>query len=225
MSEITAGIIVFPDVTQLDATGPWEVFASTPGMRVLTVSKTRDPVRAKGGLRLLADVTFADCPPLDIVCVPGGPGANVAMEDEEILDFLRVRAPGLRYLTSVCTGALVLGAAGLLRGRRATTHWSAHDLLAGLGAIPTAGRVVRDGNVVTGGGVTAGIDFALTVVAEIFGSDVAQMVQLGLEYAPEPPFAAGSPATAPAEVLAAVRARGAAMRALRERLVARAKIR
>ena len=147
------------------------------------------------------------------------------MEDEEILDFLRVRAPGLRYLTSVCTGALVLGAAGLLRGRRATTHWSAHDLLAGLGAIPTAGRVVRDGNVVTGGGVTAGIDFALTVVAEIFGSDVAQMVQLGLEYAPEPPFAAGSPATAPAEVLAAVRSRGAAMRALRERLVARAKIR
>ncbi len=224
MSEVTAGIIIFPDLTQLDATGPWEVFASTPGMRVLTIAKTREPIKAKGGLLLLADATLADCPPLDIVCVPGGPGANVAMEDEEILGFLRARAPGLRYLTSVCTGALVLGAAGLLRGRRATTHWSAHDLLAGLGAIPTAGRVVRDGNVFTGGGVTAGIDFALTLVAEIFGSEAAQMVQLGLEYAPEPPFAAGTPATAPANVLAAALTRGVAMRARREELVARSKI-
>lgn len=224
MDEILVGIVIFDRLTQLDATGPYEVFGKAPGMRPIMVAKTLDPVRAESGLRILPDATLAACPPLDVVCVPGGPGANEAMEDEEILQFLRQRAGNLRYITSVCTGALVLGAAGLLCGRRATTHWSAHDLLAGLGAIPTAGRVVRDGNLFTGGGVTAGIDFALTLVAEICGAEVAQAVQLGLEYAPEPPFNAGSPATAPAEILAAVRKRGAAMRARREALVARFKI-
>jgi cyclohexyl-isocyanide hydratase len=143
------------------------------------------------------------------------------MENPDIIAFLRERAQAARYVTSVCTGALVLGAAGLLRGRRATTHWSAHDLLAGLGAIPTRGRVVRDGNLVTGGGVTAGIDFALSLVAELFGDAEAQRIQLQIEYAPAPPFNAGSPETAPAAVLAEARQRGAKMRATREALVKR----
>lgn len=221
MKELTVGIIVFQDVTQLDATGPQEVFAAAPGMRVLTIAKTLDPVRAKSGLRLLPDATLRECPPLDIVCVPGGPGANQAAVDDEILEFMRERAETLKFITSVCTGALVLGAAGLLRGRRATTHWSALDLLAGFGAIPTAARVVRDGRIVTGGGVTAGIDFALMLIAEIQGPAIAQAVQLGLEYAPEPPFSAGSPRSAPAGIVAAARTRGAELRAAREALVAR----
>jgi len=143
------------------------------------------------------------------------------MEDAEVLAFLREHAGRVRFLTSVCTGALILGAAGLLRGRRATTHWASHDLLAAFGAIPTAGRVVRDGNVITGGGVTAGIDFALTVVAEIAGPAVAQGIQLQIEYAPAPPFDAGTPETAPPDVLAASRQGGARMRADREAQVAR----
>lgn len=223
MDEMTVGIIIFQNLTQLDATGPQEVFAATPGMRVLTIAKTLDPITAKSGLRLLPDVTLAACPALDIVCVPGGPGANDAAEDPEILEFLNARAENLKFITSVCTGALVLGAAGLLRGRRATSHWSARDLLSGFGAIPTPARVVRDGRVVTGGGVTAGIDFALTLIAEIRGVAAAQAVQLGLEYAPAPPFAAGSPESAPATILAEAKARGAGLRAAREALVARAR--
>ena len=138
-----------------------------------------------------------------------------------MLAFLRQQAFGARYVTSVCTGALVLGAAGLLRGKRATTHWASHDFLASLGAIPTQGRVVRDGNLLTGGGVTAGIDFALTLVAEICGPDVAQAIQLQIEYAPAPPFDAGSPETAPAAVLRMARERGAGMRSEREALIGR----
>ena len=218
---IHVGLLLFPDLTQLDLTGPYEVFRKTPGLAVHLVAESLDPAAAETGMRILPDTTLAGCPPLDILCVPGGPGANAAMENPAILAFLRARAPVARYVTSVCTGALVLGAAGLLRGRRATTHWSAHDLLAGLGAIPTQGRVVRDGNLVTGGGVTAGIDFALSLVAELFGEAEAQRVQLQIEYAPAPPFDAGSPETAPAAVLAEARRRGAAMRAAREALVKR----
>lgn len=215
------GLLLFPDLTQLDLTGPYEVFRKAQGLTVHLVAESLDPVAAETGMRILPDTTLAACPALDILCVPGGPGANAAMENAAILGFLRERAPAARYVTSVCTGALVLGAAGLLRGRRATTHWSAHDLLAGLGAIPTPGRVVRDGNLVTGGGVTAGIDFALSLVAELFGEAEAQRVQLQIEYAPAPPFDAGSPETAPAAVLAEARRRGAAMRAAREALVRR----
>lgn len=221
MTDLRFGLLLFPDLTQLDLTGPYEVFRRAPGVATHLVAKTLDPVRADSGLRLLPDTTLAGCPPLDVVCVPGGPGVNAAMEDAAILDFLRTQAAGARYVTSVCTGALVLGAAGLLRGRRATTHWASHDFLAAFGAIPTAGRVVRDGNLFTGGGVTAGIDFALTLLAELFGEAEAQAIQLYIEYAPAPPFAAGSPETAPHEVVAAVRARGAATRARREEILAR----
>jgi cyclohexyl-isocyanide hydratase len=153
--------------------------------------------------------------------VPGGPGVAAMMEDAEVLAFLRAQARGARFVTSVCTGAMVLGAAGLLRGKRATTHWASHDLLGSLGAIPTKGRVVRDGNLITGGGVTAGIDFALTVVAEIAGPAVAQGIQLQIEYAPAPPFEAGSPDTAPPDVLSSALRRNASMRTAREELVAR----
>jgi cyclohexyl-isocyanide hydratase len=197
------------------------VFRRTPGVATHLVARTLDPVRADMGLRLLPDTTFADCPKLDVICVPGGPGVNAAMQDDALVAFVRSQAAGARYVTSVCTGALVLGAAGLLRGKRATTHWAVHDLLARFGAVPVQARVVRDGRLVTGGGVTAGIDFALTLVAEMCGAAVAQAIQLGLEYAPAPPFDAGTPRSAPAAVVAAVRARGAAMRAAREEIVAR----
>jgi cyclohexyl-isocyanide hydratase len=144
---------------------------------------------------------------------------SAMMEDADVLAFLREQARITRFVTSVCTGALVLGAAGLLRGRRATTHWASHDLLSAFGAIPTKGRVVRDGNLITGGGVTAGIDFALTMVAEIAGSDVAQAIQLQIEHAPAPPFDAGTPETAPPHVLSVVRQRNATTRTAREALI------
>jgi cyclohexyl-isocyanide hydratase len=218
---LSIGFLIFPRLTQLDFTGPFEVMSRLPGAEVRMVWKEAGPVRSDTGLSILADTGFADCPQLDILCVPGGPGVAALMEDAAVLAFLRAQAKGVRYLTSVCTGALVLGAAGLLRGKRATTHWASHDFLAALGATPVAARVVRDGHLFTGGGVTAGIDFALTIAAEIAGPAVAQAIQLQIEYAPAPPFNAGHPDTAPAEVLDAARSRGAAMRTEREALVAR----
>ena len=215
------GLLVFPKVQQLDLTGPYEVFASIPGATVRLVWKTLDPITSSTGLRLHPDVTFADCHPLDVLCVPGGVGVNPLLEDTETLSFLRRQAEQARFVTSVCTGALVLAAAGLLRGKRATTHWASHDLLGILGAVPEHGRVVQDGNVLSGGGVTAGIDFALTLAALIAGRAEAEAIQLQLEYAPEPPFDAGTPATAPSAVVETVRERGAALRRERERLVAR----
>ncbi|HEX5326511.1 MAG TPA: DJ-1/PfpI family protein [Acetobacteraceae bacterium] len=221
MSQFRFGLLVFPRVQQLDLTGPYEVFAHVPDAAVHLVWKDLDPVVSVTGLRLSPETTIAGCPQLDVLCVPGGAGVNALMEDAEILEFLRRQAAGVRFLTSVCTGALVLGAAGLLTGRCATTHWASHDLLGRLGAVPERGRVVRDGAVMTGGGVTAGIDFALTLVGELLGREVAQEIQLQLEYAPEPPFAAGHPDTAPTSVVAAVRERGQALRAEREALVSR----
>jgi cyclohexyl-isocyanide hydratase len=218
---LTIGFLLFPRLTQLDFTGPFEVLSRLPGATVRTLWKQAGPVRSDTGLTILADTALADCPQLDLICVPGGPGVAALMEDPEVLDFLRAQAPGAQWVTSVCTGALVLGAAGLLRGKRATTHWASHDFLAALGATPVQARVVRDGRLVTGGGVTAGIDFALTIVAEIAGPETAQAIQLQIEYAPAPPFQSGDPASAPAAVLAAAQARGAGMRAEREALVAR----
>ena len=188
MKTIRIGLLLFPRLTQLDLTGPFEVFAKLPDATVHLLWKTHEPITAETGMRILPDTTLAECPPLDVLCVPGGPGVSAMMEDAEVLAFLREQARGARFVTSVCTGALVLGAAGLLRGRRATTHWASHDLLGAFGAIPTKGRVVRDGNLITGGGVTAGIDFALTMVAELAGSDAAQAIQLQIEYAPAPPI-------------------------------------
>ena len=213
------GLLLFPRVQQLDLTGPYEVFASLPDARVDLVAQSMEPVTSATGLTLTPTTTFAGCPQLDVLCVPGGSGVNALMTDAGTLDFVRTQAAEARYVTSVCTGALVLGAAGLLRGKRATTHWGAHDLLAAFGAVPTQGRVVRDGNLVTGGGVTAGIDFALTLAAEIMGREAAEAVQLVLEYAPAPPFDAGTPDTASAAMLAMARERLAAGRAEREEII------
>jgi cyclohexyl-isocyanide hydratase len=215
------GILVFPGVQQLDLTGPYEVFASLPDVAVHLVWKDRAAIRSATGLMLGATMTFGECPDLDVVCVPGGGGVNALLEDKVVLDFLRRQAKQARYVTSVCTGSLVLGAAGLLKGRRATTHWFSHDLLERFGAIPVHGRVVRDGNLITAGGVTAGIDFGLTVVAELVGDAEAQAIQLGLEYAPEPPFAAGTPEQAPPAVIAAVKQGLGATRKAREAIIGR----
>ena len=214
------GILVFPGVQQLDLAGPYEVFASIPDAKVHLMWKDRAAVTSATGLVLSPTMTFAECPALDVLCVPGGGGINALLRDAEVLAFLRAQASRARYVTSVCTGALVLGAAGLLRGRRATTHWAAHDFLAKFGAIPTHGRVVRDGNLFTAGGVTAGIDFGLTVVAELLGETQAQAIQLAQEYAPEPPFRAGTPESAPPAALAAAKERLAPMRKAREAIIA-----
>ena len=216
------GFLVFPKVQQLDLTGPYEVLSSWREARVRLVAKSLDPVLSATGLKLTPDVTFADCPQLAVISVPGGDGINPLLGDDETLAFLRRQAAGARFVTSVCTGALLLGAAGLLKGKRATTHWASHHFLAAFGAIPVEARFVRDGNLMTGGGVTAGIDFALALVAELAGPAVAEAIQLGLEYAPAPPFDAGRPDTAPAEVVAKVRALSATGLAERARLVAAA---
>ena len=216
------GFLLFPNITQLDMTGPYEVFTKFPDSRVHLLWKTLDPVTAAGGMQLLPSTTFADCPQLDLVCVPGGAGMNALLNDEEVLDFLRRQAPGARYVTSVCTGSLVLGAAGLLRGRRATTHWMSLPMLAAFGCEPVAERVVVDGDIVTGGGVTAGIDFALTVAGELLGAEAAQQIQLGIEYNPDPPFDAGSPERAAPAVVAAAREAAAARQTEREVEVERA---
>lgn len=216
------GLVLFPKVTQLDFTGPLQVFSSLPGAKVHLIWKRIEPVTSDSVLVLTPTTTFADCPQLDVICVPGGFGTDDMINDEEILDFLRRQAAGAKYITSVCTGSLVLGAAGLLSGYRAATHWSAMDFLAEFGAIPTRTRVCVDRNRVTGGGVTAGIDFALTLVSIMIGRPTAQAIQLGLEYNPAPPFNAGSPDTAPAEILAMINERIAPARARRGDAVRRA---
>lgn len=192
------GFLLFEHVTQLDLTGPAQVLARLPGADMVYVAARPDPVATDCGFAIQPTVTREDCPPLDIVCAPGGYGVSTAMADPAWVDFLERQAQSARYVSSVCTGAFLLGAAGLLDGRRATTHWAYHDLLAVFGAEPVAQRVVRDGALITGGGVTAGIDFALTLTAEIAGRDAAESVQLGLEYDPAPPFSGGSPQSAPA---------------------------
>lgn len=216
------GLLLFPDITQLDLTGPYEVFTKFPDAKVHLVWKTRDPVKAGGGMQILPSATFADCPPLDLICVPGGAGMNPLLNDAETLDFIRRQAKGARYVTSVCTGALVLGAAGLLRGRRAATHWMSREMLAAFGATPVAERVVIDGNVITGGGVTAGIDFALAIAAHAFGPDLAKAIQLGIEYDPHPPFDAGSPTRAEPALVAKLRGSAAARQAERQAAVEQA---
>ncbi|MEN4541163.1 DJ-1/PfpI family protein [Pantoea agglomerans] len=219
------GLLLFPDVTQLDLTGPWEVFARTPGVECHLIWKDLQPVRSDRGLSILPTTTFADCPPLDVICVPGGPGQIALMSDDVTLNFLRQQAEQAKWVTSVCTGSLVLGAAGLLKGYRATSHWSSIDQLALLGAEPVSQRVVRDRNRISGAGVTSGIDFALTLVAEIAGDAVAKAVQLQMEYDPEPPFTSGSPHTAPPQEVEQARAKMAEFLATRRAATERAALR
>lgn len=218
---LSFGFLVFPDVQQLDLTGPYEIVSVLDRPKQIhLIWRDRAPVRSTTGIDFTPTTTFVDCPPLDVICVPGGVGVNRLLGDPEVLAFLRRQGETARYVTSVCTGSLVLGAAGLLTGLKATSHWSAKDLLPGFGAVPAPGRVVRDGRVITAGGVTAGIDFGLTIIAELCGEEAAQACQLQLEYAPAPPFDAGTPETAPAELVAKLRARGEAVRREREGFVA-----
>jgi cyclohexyl-isocyanide hydratase len=204
---LTIGFVLFPNLTQLDFTGPYDVLARLPDVRIELVAATREPVpNERGSLRFSPTCTFADCPPLDVLVVPGGPGVNAMLTDASLLSFLEKQGTQAAYVTSVCTGALLLAAAGLLAGYRATTHWLSLDLLGQFpGVEAVSERVVRDRNRITGGGVTAGIDFALTLVAEWYGPAKAQEIQLMLEYHPQPPFTAGHPSTAPVEVTAAAR--------------------
>jgi len=202
---LSIGMVLFPGLTQLDLTGAYEVLARIPDTRVHLVASTLHPVRSEWGLTILPDTTFADAPSLDMLCVPGGWAVDSHLDDDALLDFLRSRSEHARYITSVCSGALLLGAAGLLRGYRATTHWMSLDLLPLLGAEPVRQRVVRDRNRITGAGVTAGIDFGLAVAAELFGPTTAQRIQLAIEYAPAPPFESGTPDSAPDDVSRALR--------------------
>ncbi len=205
MPSFNVGFVIFPNLTQLDFTGPLQVLSRLPNAAVHIASKSAAPVPSDCGLGLVPTHTFADCPQFDLICVPGGAqGVVDAMGDRQTVDFVRQQASGSTYVTSVCTGAFILGAAGLLKGKRATTHWAFTDLLPMVGAVHEKARVVKDGNVITAGGVTSGIDFALRIVADIAGEAVAHAIQLGIEYDPAPPFSAGHPDRAPGTVTAAV---------------------
>jgi transcriptional regulator GlxA family with amidase domain len=202
-------ILIFDGLTALDAIGPYEVLSRLPGAELRFVAKQPGPKRTDtGALGVQADLAIADLPGPDVVLVPGGQGNRPLMRDSEVLDWLRVAHERSTWTTSVCTGALVLGAAGILDGKRATTHWAFLDRLSELGAEPVTERVVEDGKVVTAAGVSAGIDMALTLAARIAGDEVAQAIQLGIEYDPRPPFDAGSPSKASPEVIEMVRAAG-----------------
>jgi cyclohexyl-isocyanide hydratase len=216
------GLLVFPHVTQLDLTGPAQVFSSLPDATIHLIWKRIEPVASDSVIALTPTMTFADCPQLDVICVPGGHGTDELLLDEEVLGFLRKQEAGAKYITSVCTGSLVLGAAGLLKGYRATTHWTAIDGLPFFGATVSRERVCIDRNRVTGGGITAGIDFALTLVSMLVSREAAEMIQLRMEYNPAPPFNSGSPETAPAAVLASMKARVAPAQARRLEFVKRA---
>jgi cyclohexyl-isocyanide hydratase len=192
------GFVIFPEVTQLDFTGPLQVLSGLPQSRMHIVAKSMSPVMSDCRLGLVPTHTFADCPPLDLICIPGGSeGVAGVLNDRETITFVRQQAATAKYVTSVCTGAFVLGVAGLLKGRRATSHWAYADLLPLVGAKHEKARVVIDGNVITAGGVTSGIDFGLTVIAEIAGESTAKRIQLGMEYDPAPPFDTGHPDRAP----------------------------
>jgi transcriptional regulator GlxA family with amidase domain len=203
----TIGFVLYPRFTALDFIGPYEVLSRLPGHRAIVIAETSDPVPAEQGpVAVVPEFTFESAPTLDVILVPGGPGQLVEMGNEALRAYLRTTAESATLITSVCTGALLLGDAGLLEGKRATTHWLAYDALGKLGATPVAERIVRDGNVITAAGVSAGIDLGLLLAAEIAGEDIAKAIQLGIEYDPQPPFDAGSPAKAPAKLVEVMRA-------------------
>lgn len=225
MSDTPPQTIVFPlfdGITQLDFTGPAQFLSRMPGTRVITTAREVRPISTDSGFAILPGTSFADCPPADILCVPGGHGVAEALACNETIDFIASQGSAAQWITSVCTGAFLLGAAGLLEGRRATTHWGYTHLLPMVGAVATPGRVVEDGPIVTSGGVTSGIDFALTLISRLHSAAVAEAIQLALEYDPAPPFRSGHPAHAPAAVLGGLKARvyDAAAERMREALAA-----
>ncbi|MEH6790859.1 DJ-1/PfpI family protein [Parasphingorhabdus sp.] len=199
--------LLFDGITQLDFTGPAQALSRIPGAVIHTAAKGMGPIQTDSGFAILPSTQLSDCPQADLLCVPGGFGTREVIQDEAALQFLRDQAAAARYVTSVCTGSLALGAAGLLGGKRATSHWAYTSLLAKFGATHEKARVVRDGNLFTAGGVTSGIDFALTVVAEIAGQRLAETIQLSLEYDPQPPFDSGHPDRADPDVLALLQER------------------
>lgn len=199
--------VLFDNVTQLDFAGPVQFLSRLPGAQVFVASKHRKAVTTDSGFSILPGTSFADCPQADIICVPGGHGVREAVGDAAIVDFVRQQAVEAKWVTSVCTGAFILGAAGLLQGKKATCHWAYTHLLPLVGATHEKARVVRDGHLVTAGGVTSGIDFALELIAIISGEDVARTIQLALEYDPAPPFVGGTPDTAPEQILFNLRER------------------
>lgn len=213
---LVIGSLLFDGVDQIDFTGPFEVLSRLPGAKCLAIAKTAAPVSDVRGLRLTPDTVLADAPQLDVLHVPGGFGQQALMEDAETLEWIARQAASARYVLSVCTGALICGAARLLKGKRATTHWSAHHLLPCFGAIAEPQRVVIDGKLVSTAGVTAGIDGALRLAAMLCGDDTARTIQLYMEYAPEPPFDSGTPASAPPNVLQSARDAFAAITEQRE---------
>ncbi len=200
-THLQIGSLLFDRLDQIDLTGPFEVFSRIPNSTYRVFGKNTAPLRDLRGLRMMADATLAEAPQLDLVHIPGGFGQEALMDDEEVLGWIRDQAAGARCVFSVCTGALICGAAGLLQGRRATTHWASMDLFPYFGATPVNARVVADGNMVFAAGVTSGIDGALRVAADLRGDEVAQGIQLAIAYAPEPPFNSGTPETAPPAVL------------------------
>ena len=204
---LTIGILIFPDMDQIDFTGPFEVLSRLPDAKVHAIGVQAAPFKDHLGLTLTPDCDIAGAPALDVLQVAGGPGQEAIMDHEPALSLIRDHVAAGKPLFSVCTGALICGAAGVLRGRRATTHWAAFDLLPYFGAIPVRERVVVDGPLVTAAGVTAGLDGALRLASLLRGDEAAERIQLDIQYAPQPPFDAGTPETAPAKVLAAVKAK------------------
>lgn len=199
--------VLFDNVTQLDFAGPVQFLSRMPGAKIFVASKGGNAVTTDCDFSILPTTSFANCPQADIICVPGGHGVRAAIADSAIVDFVRNQAKGTIWITSVCTGAFILGAAGLLQDKRATCHWGYTHLLPLFGATHEAARVVRDGNLVTAGGVTSGIDFALELIAMISGEEAARTIQLALEYDPAPPFTGGTPDTAPEQILFNLRER------------------
>lgn len=198
------GFLLFPGLLQLDLTGPYGVLSAGPDAEINLIWKEMQPVISSDKLVLKPSITFSDCPALDVLCIPGGSGITPLLQDNTVLQYIREMAKKVQFVTSVCTGALVLGASGLLQGYRATTHWQSLDFLEYFGAIPEHARVVEDRNRITAAGVSAGIDMALLLAAKLWSTDIAQQIQLSMEYSPEPPFTSGTPSSAPAHILRAV---------------------
>ena len=210
MTEITPFnivFVIFDGITQLDFAGPVQFLSRLPAAKMHVVAKSLSPIQTDCGFAILPGGTFADCPQADLLCVPGGHGVTPALSDAETINFIATQAASAQWVTSVCTGAMLLGAAGLLKGKRATTHWAYVHLLASFGATFEDARVVKDGNLITAGGVTSGIDFALEVIAQVAGEDVARTIQLALEYDPKPPFEGGRPSRTPPAIVAALKTR------------------